>query len=307
MSATTVAQVEDLLHRGLNQGIRLYNVEEEFNEGMKLSGNKITSKEQLYEIAAYGGLDLPSRTLEYGAPQTTSQAKVYGYTWRHKKWMLTFQMSNEAYTDEQGHGIIRGYAKELAGVFQAVDQIDAADTFLNLVDDGTNNPGPYNAEPLAYASHALRGAGTYSNLLDPAETASPDAVRKLVANLKKTKAHKGRVAPIIGPVVIMCSADDELIFQEIWQSIGKAHEESNTKNVLKSMISDITGNPYATNANRFGVRIANNSKHKGFEMVREPFTIAKVEYIKNDSYEVTAKMRKVRGWMDWRGYAFSLA
>jgi hypothetical protein len=307
MPGTVVANVEKVLHTGLNREILLYDTSVEYDEHMMLAGNKVETKEQYFEIAAYTGLDLPARTDEYGSIQATSQAEVFNFKFRNKKFMLKVNMSNEAYDDEQGKAIVKAYARDLKVVFHQATEIDAADTFLNLVTDATNNPGP-NGEALAVSNHALK-AGTYSNILSPAETASPDALRKLNAIQKKTKAHKGMLSIKLPPYIVFCSADDEVLWHEIWKSTGKAQENSNTTGEpYRKMIAGIVGSPYATNASRWGIRVANNAKHKGFHQVREEFKIVQVRYDDtNDSYVVTARKRFVNGWYDWRGFAYSLA
>lgn len=303
--ATTLATVDRLGRKNLLQAVKLYDPKKEVNYAREMAGNVIDTQQTFEEIAAYGGLALPSKTTEYGNPPVTEYEQIYAQTFRNNKMMLQFRISNEAFDDEQGYGIVRAYGADMAGVFQQKMEIDAADTFMNLAND-TSNLGP-DQVTLGNANHPLEN-GVESNILSPAETLAPQSVTKMFAKLKKTKAHKGYLMPIVGPGVIECSAENELLARQIMNSVRQQGENSNSSNEVGKMISGVVGNPYFTNVEWFAIRAASNRKHKRFVQIREGFNLVSWKYDEDsDSWKATARSRYVFGSMGFRGVVYSFA
>ncbi len=305
--ATTLATVDRLGRKNLLQAVKLYDPDQEVNFARMLAGNIVDSQQTFEEIAAYGGLDLPRVTKEYGKPTQTEYEQIYKATYKSVKVMLQFRISNEAFDDEQGYGIVRAYGGDMRAVFQQKMEMDAADQFMNQV-NSTLAPfvGP-DGVAVASSAHPLK-VGTDSNILSPAETLAPQSVTKMFARLKKTKAHKGGLMPIVGPGVIECSADNELLARQIMNSVRQQGENSNSSNEVGRLISDVIGNPYYTNQEWFAVRTANKRKHKRFLQVREGFTLVSWKYDEDtDSWKATARSRYIFGTMGYRGAVYSLA
>jgi len=304
--ATTLSMVDRLGRKNLLQAVKLYDPKQDVNFARQMAGNVVDSQQTFEEIAAYGGLALPSKTTEYGNPPITEYEQIYTAQYRNNKMMLQFRVSNEAFDDEQGYGIVRAYGTDMAGVFQQKMEMDAADTFMNLAMDATNNPGP-DGKALGAIDHPLE-SGTESNILSPAETIAPQSVTKMFARLKKTKAHKGYLMPIVGPGVIECSAENELLARQIMNSVKQQGENSNSSNEVGKLISGVIGNPYFTNTEWFAVRTANKRKHKRFVQVREGFTLVSWKYDEDsDSWKATARSRYIFGSMGFRGVVYSFA
>jgi len=305
--ATIQANVDRLGRKNLLQAVKLYDPSKEVNFHALMAGNKVTTKQSFEEIAAYGGLDLPVETAEYGSAPITEYEQIYTAQFPNTKMMLEFRISNEAFDDEQGYGILKAYGTDMAGVFHQKMEMDAADRFMNNAADGTNYPGP-DGVALGSASHPLANGATASNILSPAESLSPLSVTTALAMLKKTKAHKGYLMPIIGPVYIECSAEDELLAEQIRESVQQQGTSDNDKNVVGRKIAGVIGNPYFTNPRWWAIRIAANNKHKRFMQIRENFNLTHWGYQKsNDSWEATARARYVFGTMGWRGAVYSFA
>jgi len=303
---TTLANVDKLGRKNLLQAVKLYDPKQEVNFARQMAGNVVDSQQIFEEIAAYGGLSLPVKTTEYGNPPVTEYEQIYQATYKNNKMMLQFRVSNEAFDDEQGYGIVRAYGTDMAGVFQQKMEIDAADTFMNLANDAVNNAGP-DGVALGSGVHPLE-SGTESNILSPAETLAPQSITKMFARLKKTKAHKGYLMPIVGPGVIECSAENELLARQIMNSVKQQGENSNSSNEVGKLISGVIGNPYFTNNEWFAVRIANKRKHKRFVQIREGFTLVSWKYDEDsDSWKATARSRYVFGSMGFRGVVYSFA
>lgn len=304
--ATTLSMVDKLGRKNLLQAVKLYDPKQDVNFARQMAGNIIDSQQTFEEIAAYGGLSLPSKTTEYGNPPITEYEQIYTTPYRNNKMMLQFRVSNEAFDDEQGYGIVRSYGTDMAGVFQQKMEMDAADTFMNLANDAVNNPGP-DTKALGASDHPLE-AGVESNILSPAETLAPQSITKMFARLKKTKAHKGYLMPIVGPGIIECSAENELLARQIMNSVKQSGENSNSSNEVGKLISGVIGNPYFTNTEWFAVRSANKRKHKRFVQIREGFTLVSWKYDEDsDSWKATARSRYVFGSMGFRGVVYSFA
>jgi len=299
--------VDRLGRKNLLQAVKLYDPKQEVNFARQMAGNIVDSQQTFEEIAAYGGLSLPSKTTEYGNPPITEYEQIYKATYVNNKMMLQFRISNEAFDDEQGYGIVRAYGTDMAGVFQQKMEMDAADQFMNMA-NSTATPwaGPDGAA-LGSISHPLE-TGTDSNMLSPAETLAPQSVTKMFARLKKTKAHKGYLMPIVGPGVIECSAENELLARQIMNSVKQQGENSNSSNEVGKLISGVVGNPYFTNTEWFAVRSANKRKHKRFVQIREGFTLVSWKYDEDtDSWKATARSRYIFGSMGYRGVVYSFA
>lgn len=304
---TVLATVDKLGRKNLLQAVKLYDPNQEINMAREMAGNIVDTVQTFEEIAAYGGLSLPSKTTEYGNPPQTEYEQIYTAQYRNNKMMLQFRVSNEAFDDEQkGYGVVRAYGSDMASVFHQKMEIDAADTFMNLANDAVNNAGP-DGVALGSASHPLE-IGTESNILSPAETLAPQSVTKMFARLKKTKAHKGYLMPIVGPGVIECSAENELLARQIMNSVQQQGENSNSSNEIGKLISGVLANPYFTNQEWFAVRIANKRKHKRFVQIREGFNLTSWKYDEDtDSWKATARSRYVFGSMGFRGIVYSFA
>lgn len=302
--ATTSTDVPKLLRANLLRAYKLYDPADENNFHRDMAGDVITSKQQFEEMAAFGGLALPTETAEYEAAPVTEQEQIYTGTYTAKKQSLQLRVSAEAFDDEQpNYGIIRSYGTDMGSMFHQRMELDAADEFMNFVETRTLP----NGEVIASASHALE-TGTDSNILSPAETVSSEALRKMRAQLRKTKAHKGYTMPIMGPIVIEASVDNEDTWEEIKASRNRAHEISNTVNVQGQHISRIIGNPYFTNRERFCVRIGLSRKNGRFMIMRKALKFSEFEYDQDsDSYKIRGNVRYFFGRFGYRGEVFSLA
>lgn len=303
--ATATTDVAKILRKNLMQAYKLYDPTKENNAHRELAGKTIETKQQFEEMAAFGGLALPAGTAEFETPPITEQEQIYTGTYTPTKDSLQFRISEEAFDDEQpNYNILRSYGSDMAGVFHQRMEQQATDEFMNFVNTRTLP----NGEVIALATHALDGGATDTNILSPAETASPEALRKLRAQLAKTKAHKGYVMPIMTPVVIECSMDNYDLWEEIKASRNKAQEMSNTTNVQGQYIERIIGLPYATNAERFCVRAAPANKHGRFLLMRKPLAFSEFEYDQDSgSYKISARVRYLFGRLGYRGEQFSLA
>lgn len=309
MSGTATAEVSRLVQKNLLQAVRLYDPDTDINLHADQAGKVISSTQGLEEIAAYDGLMLPTLTDEYGAHLTDQYKQIYEEEFISRKYMLTVAVSDEVLKDEQDYGIVRGRGTDMAGVFHQATEVAAANVFMNLADDNTTNPGP-NGVAIASASHPLEN-GVQGNILSPAMLLSPDGIRKAKYLLKKVKAHKGHLMPIVGDTVLEVSAEDEDYADELLNSRLKPDTPNNNKNSAQSgsnAATRVLANPYYTFPNRWCLRIANSRKHGRFFMPREKFRITGTEYIRrNDSHETTGKMRILFGVMHDRGTIYSLA
>lgn len=302
--ATSSLDIQKALRKNLMQAYKLYDPAETNNFHRAMAGKIINSKQQFEEMAAFGGLSLPTETAEFEAPPVTEQEQIYTGSYTARKQSLQLRVSQEAFDDEQpNYGIVRSYGTDMAGMFHQRLEADAADEYMNFVDVRTLP----NGEVIAIATHQLE-AGTDSNILSPAETASPEALRKMRGQLRRTKAHKGMVMPIMDNVVIECHSDNEDIWDEVWKSRNKAHEMSNTTNVQGQYIASIIGNPYFTNRERFCVRAKGDTKHGRFMIMRKALKFSDFEYDQDaGAFKIRGDIRYIFNRFGYRGEIFSLA
>ena len=108
--------------------------------------------------------------------------------------------------------------------------------------------------------------------------------------LKKQIAHKGYLMPVVGPMVLEVSAENELYAQQVLQSSQIAETNQNAKNVLSGIT--LIANPYFTNAERWCLRSASGRKCKRFKLTREDFQLLSWRYDDDsDSFKATAAKR----------------
>lgn len=308
--ATTIDKITKLGRKNLWQAVKLYDRDDEVNMAEDMAGNLPDTKQSFEEIAAYGGLSLASRTDEYGNPPQTDYEQIYDATYTATKQGLQFRISREAFNDEQGYGIVSAYGNDMAASFHLRMEMDAADQFMNYADQASSPWAGPDGLAVGSASHTLYDGSTQSNILSPAETIAWSSVSKMIYTLKRNKAHKGFINPIMGPFVLECHVNKEHLAEQLIHNPMQYGTTDHNPNVLNKnrRISRILANPFFDNVNWWSIRVENKKRHGRFRMLREAFQLMGWKYDEDtDSFKATAYARYLFGHVRYHGVMYSFA
>lgn len=302
---SSIATCLKLGRKNVMQIVKLYDTDLDADLVDDLAPRKIMTTQDFEEAAAYAGLGLPVKTLEFGVAPQSEYEQIYDQTFTQDKLMLEFRVSGERLRNDQ-YGIVKAHARDMMLNFDIKANMDAADRFMNLAADVVNNPVPGLLEAFASNTHATDGP-TFSNLLTPAETLSPQALTKMFRLGSQTRAHKGHLSPIVGTWDLEVADGNIIPAEMIKFSSGQAQEMSNNTNRVSKRLGKIIGNPWFVNPEWFAIKIANKLRHGCFEQVRTKFALTGFKYEQsNDSFVATAMREHVFGILGVRGKVFSM-
>jgi hypothetical protein len=302
--ATNTSAVPLLIEKNLLMAVKLYDEQARIVYADEMAGNIIDTDQAYETIAQVNGLDLPQITAELGVVPITDMTQGPSAQYKGQKRTLSLRISDEAFIDDQ-YGIVRGYARELKTAFDQAREFAGA-IFLN----GCINTGLLvlpTGQTLASQTQPLQSGTDTNTFMVNQQTLSIIALEDARANLMNQKAYKGYPAPKVGPMVLEVAPKNGLLAERLTGAKQFPTTPNNDPNPLGASVSKVITNPYFTNPEWWCLRMADNSRHKRFKLVRYGFRLMNKPRFDDttDSWVVAAKEKYLYGAMDYRGQFFS--
>lgn len=312
--ATTASAVASTGARELYRGVELYDPSKVQPVADKLvGGNIVTDTRSFLKIATFTAPGAPQEMDPDGFDSFAEDqyAELDNATFECQQFGLKLRFTRKVWKDNQFPTLMRDYGAVLRRRFRDRREILAQNKHFNDVD---TNLAP-NGDAYASASIDLDdeaaevlGVAYQSNILDPAETPSPDMVDRLTQLLMDWRDNKGFVMGFEPPFDVFCTRK----WYGTWVQIKKSTETFGTPdhshNYAASLIRSITVVPYATHDDYTRIQATGDNETKTFIWDREVFDMYPMRYDdNNDSMVVSAVSRLVTDEFHQQGTAFSLA
>lgn len=300
--------------RELFRGISLWNPDKKPAVANKLVNNQLIKDTRSFlKIATFTGPGLPQAMEEFDAFPEDQYAELDNATFTCDKWGLKLRFSREVWKDNQFPELMRNYGTDLRKRFFDRREILVTNKHFNNADTNLAPNGEAFADaaiPLDDEAAEILGEATYSNLLDPAETASPDMADRMAQMLMYEPDNKGILNGHMPPFDIFTAPK----WFGTWTQIKKSTEsfdpaqQSPGYNYAATLIRNIIPLGYATHLDRTLMQATGDREQHSFIWDREEFDLNPLRYDDdNDSMVASAVSRLVTDEFHQRGRVYSLA
>lgn len=263
----------------------------------KLGFEKNTSKKAYEEDVGLSSFGLASVKAE-GAP-ITYDSERQGFTTRynHVVYALGFQVTREAFEDDQYDVVGARKAKGLARSMRQTKEIVAANIFNRAFTAGyTGGDGSI----LCVSSHPNVAGGTWSNVIGTAADLSEAALEQAVIDIAGFRDDRGLLIAA-KPKKLILPYQLQFEAHRILKSVGRVGTDLNDPNAIKDMglFSEVVVNHFLTDADAWFIVTDVNDGLKYFERRGDQFEMDNDFDTENAKFKATA--RYAFGWTDPRG------
>lgn len=295
----------DLVRKNLMMAVKQYNDSVPRPLWQDMCG-VVKTTDQLYEIAALAsGLGMPAVTAELAPAPMDAMNQPYRKQYTPQKRTLQFQMSDEAFINDQS-GIIKSYGTLLAASFAQAKEIAGA-IYMNGASSSTLISTPQ-GQALSSTAHPLE-IGTDSSTFTTAQALSIGALEDAVNNLSLQKAFRYQMQkPVFGGFQLEVHPSNALLAQRLIGADKLPGTNNNDPNPAGRLVTRVISNPYFTNAGYWAIRSMNDMEQKRFCLTRYGFKVSNLRYDDNiDAWVCLGKESYLFDVLDYRGVWYSLA
>lgn len=279
----------------LQEVVKLYSTDES-NYYSSIVNQTIDTKQKYIEMLQMG---------EFGmAPQVDEGTRI-GYDdfdtpaskqYTPVKRALGFYVSEEAVESDRYQVIRNGML--MAQAFNKTLEQVVANVFNNATNTGAAWAGT-DTLPLASDAHTL-AAGTFDN--NTTDVFGPITVETAIQNMAAQKSHRGDPMPDMGPFTFISGVSLMGIANRVLKANGLQGTPDNDPNWSKTMVTDISNNPYVTSTTAWGIK---SKKWKSFLIVKRPLKSKSQEDIDYDATKFVSTTIYLPHFADWRGFQYS--
>jgi hypothetical protein len=233
-----------------------------------------------------------------GSP-VTYDSERQGFTTRynHVVYALGFQVTREAYEDDQYDVVGSRKAKGLARSMRQTKEIVGANVFNRAFTSGyTGGDGSI----LCVSSHPNVAGGTWSNVIATAADLSEAALEQATIDIAGFRDDRGLLIAAKPKKLVL---PYQLQFEafRILKSVGRVGVDLNDPNAIKDMglFSDVVTNHFLTDADAWFIITDVNDGLKYFERRADEFEMDNDFDTENAKFKASA--RYSFGWSDPRG------